>query len=89
MKKFVILKVECYTLEGMEVSKYDDEKASEEHVVFKDSYIDFNDVVAIRPGIRHTHKSVVTMSSGDDFIVKGTPDQIMAEVEAQYAQFEY
>src|SRR5687767_12923797 len=82
MKNFVILEVQCYTADGMELCKFDEDMATD-HVEFKEVYIDFDHIESIQRGVKDESLSVVTMSSGNDFIIKGTPKEILREARRQ------
>lgn len=86
MKGFVKLKIRHYTQEGMEVAKWDEERAVEEHCTFRFNYIRMEHISAITTA-NTEGLCVLYLLSGETLVAKGTceeiADKIQMELEVQ------
>lgn len=82
MKGFIKLKIRHYTNEGMEVSKWDEERAVEDHTCFRNNYIRIEHISAITTA-NTEGLCVLYLMCGETLVAKGTCDEIAEKIHIE------
>lgn len=84
MKRFVRVLVEHFSEEGLEVRKYDEDRA-EKLTCWVQDLIDPNDIVRVFQAIDDEDATIAVVTCGDVMRLKGNPEQVFRSINNQLA----